>query len=415
MRDIWRVLGIEPTDDTKKIRKAYSDKVRECHQEDDPEGWQELHEAYERALKLAGGRDAAGSGTGRMQQGPEDGRQNGPQGGSQGILDAGIGQMRPAKKQGEGHEDGSGTESPDEFEEQFAHIGKRRLEEYAELLKNVEKQLDGLIAGCHGFAENEKRRQEWSDFLLGPEAGALYYNADFWELLGKKLKKSKLTVRIYQTIHKKLVYLRSALAVNAEDETQEALSKTIAICLKRRNTANERYVWAALIGVVLIFYGSTAVNGLVKRYKNAEELTDNALSVCAESLNEKYDTNQYHVTDFTPEKIEGTAIFYSSELKENTTMKKTAGFRMESKADPELEAYVFIIYSQATREAEEFFVFDNLQADAVARDRSERGYDQTPEYAVYCTYYDGKPDAFFEQEETVRYHIKKTYQKLELP
>ncbi|GGG65498.1 J domain-containing protein [Paenibacillus radicis (ex Gao et al. 2016)] len=49
----WDILGIEPTDDVSTIKKAYSLKLRVHHPEDDPEGYQQLREAYDQAVKSA--------------------------------------------------------------------------------------------------------------------------------------------------------------------------------------------------------------------------------------------------------------------------------------------------------------------------------------------------------------------------
>ena len=48
--NIWKVLKIEPTTDARLIKKAYAKEVKNCHQEDEPERWMELHEAYQQAL-----------------------------------------------------------------------------------------------------------------------------------------------------------------------------------------------------------------------------------------------------------------------------------------------------------------------------------------------------------------------------
>lgn len=49
--DFWHILKIDPTNDISEIKKAYAKQLRLHHPEDDPEGYQELREAYERALK----------------------------------------------------------------------------------------------------------------------------------------------------------------------------------------------------------------------------------------------------------------------------------------------------------------------------------------------------------------------------
>lgn len=59
MVDHWSMLGLEePTRDVSAIRRAYARKSRECHPEEDPEGFLRLREAYQAALDWAQ-RDAA--------------------------------------------------------------------------------------------------------------------------------------------------------------------------------------------------------------------------------------------------------------------------------------------------------------------------------------------------------------------
>lgn len=51
MNDVWKVLGIEPTTDKKKIKKAYAETVKGCHPEEHPEEFKKVYEAYQMALK----------------------------------------------------------------------------------------------------------------------------------------------------------------------------------------------------------------------------------------------------------------------------------------------------------------------------------------------------------------------------
>lgn len=51
--DIWNILEIDPTPDTKIIKRAYAKKLKVTRPDENPQGFQELHEAYKRALDEA--------------------------------------------------------------------------------------------------------------------------------------------------------------------------------------------------------------------------------------------------------------------------------------------------------------------------------------------------------------------------
>ena len=52
MKTCWEILEIEPTDDKKAIRKAYSQQVKKYHPEDDPKMYQLVRQAYQDAINF---------------------------------------------------------------------------------------------------------------------------------------------------------------------------------------------------------------------------------------------------------------------------------------------------------------------------------------------------------------------------
>ena len=57
----WEILGIDPTENRDRIRKAYAQRVKSTHPEDDAEGFQTLREAYEAAMNHALGKATVNS------------------------------------------------------------------------------------------------------------------------------------------------------------------------------------------------------------------------------------------------------------------------------------------------------------------------------------------------------------------
>ena len=55
MDNIWTVLGIDPTEDVSAIKRAYAEKAKACHPEEDAEGFLRLRQAYQAALAYAEG------------------------------------------------------------------------------------------------------------------------------------------------------------------------------------------------------------------------------------------------------------------------------------------------------------------------------------------------------------------------
>lgn len=51
-QEIWEVLGIAPTTNKREVKRAYAEAVKHCHPEEEPEAFEKLYEAYQRALNI---------------------------------------------------------------------------------------------------------------------------------------------------------------------------------------------------------------------------------------------------------------------------------------------------------------------------------------------------------------------------
>lgn len=71
MENIWITLGIDPTEDISAIRRAYAERAKACHPEEDPEGFLRLRQAYQEALAWAERREEPLP-VGPEEAGPED-------------------------------------------------------------------------------------------------------------------------------------------------------------------------------------------------------------------------------------------------------------------------------------------------------------------------------------------------------
>ena len=47
----WEILGLQPGVEERDIKRRYAKLVKNCRPEDSPEAWQQLHDAYEQALR----------------------------------------------------------------------------------------------------------------------------------------------------------------------------------------------------------------------------------------------------------------------------------------------------------------------------------------------------------------------------
>ncbi|WP_300414891.1 hypothetical protein [uncultured Oscillibacter sp.] len=59
MDELWTTLGLDPTKDVSAIKRAYAERAKTCHPEEDSDGFMKLRQAYQAALAYAEGREGA--------------------------------------------------------------------------------------------------------------------------------------------------------------------------------------------------------------------------------------------------------------------------------------------------------------------------------------------------------------------
>ena len=142
--NFWSILGIQPTNNLKDIKRAYAKQSKVYHPEDDPENFQRLQKAYQEALawqKSQSGNEDVSAVIGHKQA---DGSVVGMVSASQ--LDASFKQAADASKSGQGQE------SIDELELTDYATGKVDDEQVTEYevqqvdAEEEQKQLDELTS-----------------------------------------------------------------------------------------------------------------------------------------------------------------------------------------------------------------------------------------------------------------------------
>ncbi len=178
MKDIWRILGTEPTNDKKQIRKAFAAQSRLHHPEEEPEYFAELNQAYKAALEYAAG------GAGAVSMGGFQDKEGGTGAGSLGAkIDSSNNEDSMVNnrfvKETQEEESGSGGETAEEIVEETAgEIGGEAAEGTAEetssLLKLLEEAEERAI-------EESRQKGALRDFIALFENPKQAKQADTWK------------------------------------------------------------------------------------------------------------------------------------------------------------------------------------------------------------------------------------------
>lgn len=158
----FEILGIEPTDELKKIKKAYAAKSRECHPEEHPEEFQILHDAYEEAQAFAKRNKGQGRPEQDMETVPLQPEDTGP------SL-----KTEKVQNQAEQYEEQKGSEWDADFRN-IAFAGEQN-QGLSAAVRRVMEQCSALY-----MREDERGKlYRWKDIFEEPDLASLFQTGEF--------------------------------------------------------------------------------------------------------------------------------------------------------------------------------------------------------------------------------------------
>lgn len=285
VRWAFDLLGIEVTKDKKLIKKAYAAKVRLCHPEEQPTGWERLHEAYQTALEYAGSPDELReeSGYAHSSSGPE-----------------GSGDEYDAWGDGQGEEEPAVPPpeiriSPDlAYGEMFQEAQKQWSKERSLEELNLQQRLNGLF-----LLKGRKSVKEWERFF--EQEFTLAERENTLLILFQEIQEAKLSEKVLRLILMTMNGRIREYVIRGKEDCARLSAAIVKYCatqdaaLHRKNEKKKKLtlIPAALV-VMFIIIGMA---GLRKEHAVEDDITKMAASY----LNEKYGGASYSTENLEAE------------------------------------------------------------------------------------------------------------------
>lgn len=198
----FEILGIEPTQDKKTIKKAYAALVKKYHPEEDMQKWQEIHEAYQRALEWAEGQNYLTKIAAASKVIPKDG------------TDEVLGQQTPwpVKETDTLPDEMNAPEGMDSKEREEAELNKLfdNLEELSAASKAEKAQQEKLELQKALTALNQMERyhklgyEDWKEFFSREEYQHAMGQGAFLYRWSEILEKRTIDKKLYRLMNEQL-------------------------------------------------------------------------------------------------------------------------------------------------------------------------------------------------------------------
>lgn len=406
---IFDILGIEPTSDRRIIKKAYAQKVKECHPEENPEEWKQLHNAYEAALKyVSSGRSSYYMSVDIPMERAERKVQN--------DNDYRVKETRLEKqKHKELEQKARETRKERELENLFQKMDTQNEEKKLQLQEEYGREINKL-------KECSKRQafRQWRALFSHPDFWCYCQESKFWELLAQILETISVNKKTLNYISEKLNSIEEDIVSNVSQETAgkfrqvnnvcRAKKKYIALLGQEKKIKKKDFAWIAIL--IMVIVGVHAANKIVEQV-NKVDVEEELIGY----LDEKYGIDSYQSGEFYIEKVE-IGSRYNSQGKAHT-------YIAEMKEDSEKKVFIWS-YEKKGVGKQEVLCLDNFQQEEIKTAlnqelqksiEAESGilclltadsskirmwYGNENEEVAYHTLYEGNLKGFFEKEKQVR-------------
>lgn len=378
----WSILGIEPTTDAKIIKKAYAQKVKEIHQEDDPEGWQQLYSAYKAALLFASNsvvRSDTGTYTEKTVQKSNEHsyeafvNENAEKVDKESVYQNAVVAMLEKKK--------------DEYVQKFDQIEKGEQKFDDDFYEARLKKIGSTIW-------NSRKKDLFIQFLWDAESQGVCKQEKFWRLVKYFLMKHQFHGSNMKEVSDTLKSFFDIMSMQqVSRETYKQIEECIRVCNeKQEKKADIRAAVIIVIVILCVFTRIYHASNYARNTNYSKETQEAIQKIMAdESFQKKLiDTNEAiqkmyeepfgtvlpdmiagnYFYDYLCEKY-GSEIFRREDLKVERISRRDSmdtkdihfGFRITCSFDEDFVGA--IMYKDGDGDQKEFVYFDNLQAEEI--------------------------------------------------
>ncbi|MCM1124911.1 MAG: DnaJ domain-containing protein [Lachnospiraceae bacterium] len=220
----FKILGIEPTQDTKAIKKAYAALVKKYHPEEDIQKWQEIHKAYQSALSWAKGQSRKTVVISEIPV-PTDSVQA-PE------------QVEEAAEAVETAEEAEAAE----LNELFDSLEELSAESKAEKLEQERKVLERAVGELEQIGRRWKLRYEsFKELFFKDEYQQVIWQDDFLSSWSKILERRAIDKKLYQLMKEQLERIILYRKSNGTAAKKIALIELTRFTSIRIEAAYDRY------------------------------------------------------------------------------------------------------------------------------------------------------------------------------